>query len=438
MSGITLAGVPEEARVVARHCLLDWFGCALAGSSEPLSEILVRQVAAGSPGDATLVGRAERTAALPAALINGAMSHALDYDDTHWTMNGHPSAPVIPAALALAERDRRNGAALLAAIIAGIEAECRLGWLIGPGHYAAGFHATGTLGAFGAAAASAHLLGLDSDKWRNALGLAGTQAAGLKSGFGTMAKPLHAGRAAENGLLAALLAADGFTANTAIIETSQGFAATHAGEAIDDERLAALGERFFIRETLFKYHASCYLTHAAIDAASQIRNEHGLCPDDIESVEVRGSTGCIGVCDIAAPTTGLEGKFSLRTTAAMALAGDDTSDPASFTDERMRDPELVSVRDRVVFSPQQGLPAMQATVVVQAGGRTLVAEADTGQPAEDLVRQWEKLTAKFFALAVPVIGRDSAQALHEAIQEIDGVASVGDLMPLVHPALTVS
>ncbi len=171
--------------------MLDWFGVALAGLREPLSGILVRELVFGDRGDATLVGHAQRASVLDAALNNGASSHALDFDDTHTLMSGHPSAPVVPAALALAERDGRDGASFLAAFVVGAELECRLGALLNPGHYAAGFHATGTPGTFGAAAAAAHLLALDDGQWRNAIGLAGTQAAGLKSGFGTMAKPLH-------------------------------------------------------------------------------------------------------------------------------------------------------------------------------------------------------------------------------------------------------
>ena len=434
VAGVRLSDVPEAARTVARHCVLDWFGCALAGSAEPLSRILLSEIATRESGDSTLVGRPERATLLTSALINGAMSHALDFDDTHWLMNGHPSVPVLPAVLALAEQEGCDGATFLSAVIAGIEFECRLGALIGGPHYLAGWHATGTLGTFGAAAAVSRLLGLNRDEWCHAIGLAGTQASGLKSGFGTMAKPLHAGRAASNGLLAALLARGGYTGNPAIIETAQGFAATHAGGTIDPDRVAHIGDRFLITETLFKYHASCYLTHAAIEAALRLR-VGGLRVEEIESVQVRGSTTCIGVCDIAEPLTGLQGKFSLRATTAMALLGDDTSDPATFNDQRMRDAGLLSMRDRVTFSPEPG-PATQATVIVRANGGELTASADTGIPASDLDAQWARLSAKFLALAEPIIGRENARALHIAIAGIERAASVRNLVALVRPAVT--
>jgi 2-methylcitrate dehydratase PrpD len=431
VAGITAETLPAAARVVARHCVLDWFGVAIAGSREPLSEMLVAELAGG--GAATLAGRCERAAMLDAALINGAMSHALDFDDTHTTMSGHPSVPVMPAVLALAERDDRSGAAFIAALIAGIEVECRLGALMNPGHYALGFHATGTLGTFGAAAASAHLLGLDEGQWGHALGLAGTQAAGLKSGFGTMAKPLHAGRAAANGLLSAQLAKRGFTGNPEVIETQQGFAVTHGAPEFDAARIEELRGRFLITETLFKYHASCYLTHAAIDASLRLRAESGLRADEIDAVEINGSAACIGVCDIAEPATGLEGKFSLRATTAMALLGDDTSDPASFTDARMGATALLAMRDRVTFLPERGLPSTRASVTVHAGGRALTAESDSGVPASDLDAQWERLTAKFYALASPVVGRARAERLHAAIAGIEEAPSVREIAALSRP-----
>src|SRR5436190_617499 len=161
IADIGAQSMPPAARTVARHSLLDWFGCAIAGSREPLSQVMLREIAPLDAGDATLVGRCERTGMLTAALVNGAMSHALDFDDTHTLMSGHPSVPVVPAVLAVAERDRISGEALISAIVAGVEVECRLGALVNPGHYDAGFHATGTLGAFGAAAAAAQIVGLD-------------------------------------------------------------------------------------------------------------------------------------------------------------------------------------------------------------------------------------------------------------------------------------
>jgi 2-methylcitrate dehydratase PrpD len=432
---IRWAETSEDARETARHCLLDFLGVAVAGSREPLTEILAGEIA-GREGssEAVLIGRKERASRLSAALVNGAAGHALDFDDTHSTMGGHPSAPVIPAILALAESEGAAGREILEALIAGIELECRLGALLGAQHYAMGFHSTGTIGTFGAAAACAHMLRLDEDGWLRALGLAGTQAAGLKSGFGTMAKPLHAGRAASNGLLSALAARRGYTANTAIIETEQGFAVTHGGARPSPEVLDRYAGRWLIRETLFKYHASCYLTHAPIQAAEHIRAEHRLDPKAIDEVEVRVAPSLLGVCNIQAPRTGLEAKFSLRATTAMALLGVDTSNLATFSDSGAADPALVALRDRVRVLPVEKMVPTRATVIVESGGRRFEAEADSGQPSRNLAAQRESLTRKFMALATPMLGRARAQELADAALHADEAAAASDLMRLTHIA----
>ncbi|HVO27673.1 MAG TPA: MmgE/PrpD family protein [Candidatus Margulisiibacteriota bacterium] len=432
--GLRYDAIPEDAREVARHCLLDFLGTTLAGAREPLADILVEQIVrAEGATEAGLIGRRERATRLTAALVNGAAGHALDFDDTHTTMSGHPSVPVLPALLALGETEGAGGRALLAALVAGIELECRLGALLGFGHYAAGFHSTGTVGTFGAAAACAHLLGLDENGWLNALGLAGTQAAGLKSGFGTMAKPLHAGRAASAGLLSAVLARAGFTAQPAVIEVPQGFAATHAGAEPSISALGRYAGRFLIRETLFKYHAACYLTHAAIEAAVQLRDQHGFECETISSVEVHVSPALLGVCNIESPTTGLEGKFSLRATTALALLGEDTGDPATYSDDKMAAPDLMALRDRVHVVPTDELAPTQARVAVESKQQRVEAAADAGLPSADLGRQREQLRRKFLGLATPVLGGSQAARLAAAALSAQEMESIEDLIHLARP-----
>jgi 2-methylcitrate dehydratase PrpD len=437
--GIRYEELPDEALEVARHCLLDYLGVTLAGAREPLTEILVGEVALGEGStQAGLIGRPERATRQTAALVNGAAGHALDFDDTHTGMGGHPTVPVLPALLALVEGSGASGRdvtgrELLAALVAGIELECRLGMLVGAGHYAAGFHATGTLGSFGAAAACAHLLGLDEAGWLSAMGLAGTQAAGLKSGFGTMAKPLHAGRAAAAGLLAATLARAGFTAQPAVLEVAQGFAATHA---CAEPTLAALERQpshLLIRDTLFKYHAACYLTHAAIEAAAELRREHALDPEKITAVEIEVNPVLFGVCNILEPTTGLEGKFSLRATTALALLGEDTRDPATFSDTKLRESGLVALRDRIRVSAGDGFTSTRARVVVESHGERAEATLDTGVPAPDLRVQGERLRAKFALLAEPVLGAPGAKQLADAVGAAQDLELASELVRLACP-----
>jgi 2-methylcitrate dehydratase PrpD len=423
--------LPDDAREVARHCVLDFFGVALAGAREPLADFLVDVVARPENASAaSLVGRSERATAVTAALVNGAAGHALDFDDAHMAMSGHPTVPVLPAVLALAEQGRANGKALLTAFVAGVELECRLALLLGPRHYEVGFHSTGTLGTFGAAAASAHLLGLDEPAWLHAMGLAGTQAAGLKSTFGSMGKPLHAGRAASTGLLSALLAQRGFTAAPNIVEVSQGFAATHAGAADGVASLERVDGRFLIRDTLFKYHAACYLTHAPIEAARTIRARNGVSGDHVDSVVVTVAPALLGVCNIQEPATGLEGKFSLRAATALALLGRDTAELATYSDATMRDPALVRLRDRIRVATDPALATTHARVNVSAAGAHFTADADSGTPASDLSVQRARLRDKFDALATPVLGASRAGELAEAALNADGLPVAARLLEL--------
>jgi 2-methylcitrate dehydratase PrpD len=423
--------LPNDAREVARHCVLDFFGVTLAGAREPLVDFLVDSVAKPENASiASLIGRSERSTAVTAALVNGAAGHALDFDDAHMGMSGHPTVPVLPAVLALAEKTRANGKALLTAFVAGVELECRLGLLLGPRHYDIGFHSTGTLGTFGAAAAAAHLLGLDEPAWLHAMGLAGTQAAGLKSTFGSMGKPLHAGRAASTGLVSALLAQRGFTAAPNVLEVAQGFAATHAGTLGDGASLDRVAGRFLIRDTLFKYHAACYLTHAPIEAARTIRARDRVSSDRVESVEVTVAPALLGVCNIQEPATGLEGKFSLRATTALALLGSDTAELATYSDTTMRDPALVRLRDRIRIVTDPALGTTRARVSVAAAGGRFTADADTGTPAPDLSAQRARLREKFDALATPVLGASRAAELAEAVLHVDELTAAAPLLDL--------
>ena len=423
--------VPDDAREVARHCILDFFGVALAGAREPLVDFLVDVVAKPeSSSAASLVGRSERATAVTAALVNGAAGHALDFDDAHIGMSGHPTVPVLPAVLALAEQRQADGKALLTAFVAGVELECRLGLLLGPRHYEIGFHSTGTLGTFGAAAAAAHLLGLDEAAWLHAMGLAGTQAAGLKSTFGSMGKPLHAGRAASTGLLCALLAQRGFTAAPNVLEVAQGFAATHAGALGDGASLDRVAGRFLIRDTLFKYHAACYLTHAPIEAARTIRARDRVSGDRVESVEVTVAPALLGVCNIQEPATGLEGKFSLRATTALTLLGRDTAELATYSDATMCDPALVQLRDRIRIVTDPALATTRAKVSIEAAGGRFSADADTGTPAADLSSQRDRLREKFDALATPVLGASRAAELAEAVLHLEQLTAAARLLDL--------
>jgi 2-methylcitrate dehydratase PrpD len=414
-AGLKYSDLPDEIVLVAKQCLIDWYAVTIAGSGEELVEILSAELAGGANDGASLIGRSGRAALLDAVVINGAASHALDFDDVNMNMHGHPTVAVAAAVLALAEVTGASGEDIITAFVAGYEAECRIGALVGRSHYQAGFHATATIGTFGAAAGSARLLGLNAEQTAVALGIAGTQAAGLKSMFGTMCKPLHAGKAAANGLLAARLAGRGFTANSEVLETAQGFTATQATKFRPEKALQRPPAGFHIRDNLFKYHAACYLTHSSIDALQTLRRETPFIVDDIEEVAIVVDDGHLSVCNIEEPASGLETKFSLRHTAAFALAGEDTSAMEVYSDENASRADLVALRRKVTIRSENRPGTLADVEVTLSDGRHLAASVDVGVPAEDVVEQGRRIDGKFLALAGPRLGDDAPlllDALH--------------------------
>jgi 2-methylcitrate dehydratase PrpD len=419
-----------RALVWARHALLDWLGVTIAGAREPLS-ILLRDELAQGGGPCTLIGAGTGAELHNAALINGAAGHALDYDDVAREMEGHPTSPVAPAVIALAEHIGAGGAALLDALVVGVEVENALGLMTRGAHYAAGFHATGTIGSLGAAMACARLIGLDTAQTAAALGIAASQAAALKCNFGTMVKPFHAGKAAANGLMAARLAARGFTASPDAIEAPQGFMATQSPNFQAAPFRPDPAAPFWIERTLFKYHAACYSTHAAIDAVGRLRRDHGLSLADFAAMTLTVNPRHLNVCNILEPRTGLQMKFSLRHLATMSLDGSDTRALATYSDANANDPRYVAARRKVSVVAEPGRDRMVTRIeIALTDGRRLVAEADVGQPASDLAGQWQRLAGKFASVAEPVIGPDRAARIIAAIVAIEQADDIHALMAL--------
>jgi 2-methylcitrate dehydratase PrpD len=441
-SGLSYEALPAPVRAVARQCVLDYYGVALAGADDPLVHILLDEVQeAGGAEQAGIIGHAGRLPMLSAALVNGAAGHALDYDDVNLAMPGHSSVAILPGLLALAEQRKSSGREVIAAFAAGYETACRIGAALRPGHYDRGFHATGTVGCFGAAAACARLLGLDDAATARALGIAGTQASGLKSQFGTMCKPFHAGKASQSGLLAARLAARGFSSRPDLVECEQGFALTHGLDFAPAAALADPPGGFHMLANLFKYHAACYLTHGPIECARLVREqavreqEPAIRPEHIVRITLKLDRSCDRVCNIAAPNDGLESKFSLRQTVAMALAGVDTASLGAYSAATASDPVLVALRDKLMLDFQDGWPQAAAEIAVTlVDGRVLRADHDAGVPSADIAGQGERLVAKFAALAMPVLGAARTRELQAAILGLDALADAGTLARLAAAA----
>jgi 2-methylcitrate dehydratase PrpD len=420
-----LDDMPPEVITIAGQCVLDWFACALAGAREPVVSILLD--ALGSPeGAATVLGTGRRLPIREATLVNGTAGHALDYDDASTLMGGHPTVPVLPAILALGEELHAPGADILAALVTGIEMESRVGAAIGPVPYARGWHMTSTLGVLGAAAAVARLLGLATAEAVNALGIAASQASGLKANFGTMTKPFHAGHAAERGLLAALLAARGMTAAEDALGSNQGLARALGSTNLNTAALE--GDGWLVPQVLFKYHAACYLSHAAIESASSLRP--GVQVDRIDKITISVSPGVLDVCAIPQPGTGLEAKFSLAAVVAFALVGLDTSATSTYSESNLLRPEVRRLISLAQVTPDPSLRTTVAAVAIEAGGESRHAEWDTGRPELDLDKQGRKLRSKFHGLVDPLLGTAGASDLAEAIASLGQTDDVGKVLKL--------
>lgn len=381
-------GTTLQTRVVTSLSVLDWIAVGRAGVDEPVSKT-VRDLVLGEEGAAQAHLFGGGAAPLRGvALVNGTVSHALDYDDTHFAHIGHPSVAILPAALALSEWDDRILVDFLEAALVGMEVSIRIGLWLGRDHYQAGFHQTATAGAFGAAVAAGRILGFDSDQMQKTLGLTATRAAGLKTQFGTMGKPYNAGLAASAGVEAALLIAKGFEPNLNALEGQYGFGATHNGASDMQNALAGLGHEWLFETVSHKFHACCHGLHAALEAARDL----DIAEPEVAEIKIKTHPRWMNVCNQMSPTTGLGAKFSYRTVIAMQALGYDTALPGSYSEKVCADPRLISLRDRISVEADETLSETQAHLtLLRRDGARLEATHDLMAPMtlsdrEDRVR----------------------------------------------------
>jgi 2-methylcitrate dehydratase PrpD len=422
------ADVPESARKEAVRSIVNYVGCALGGAHTDTVDCAIHALAPFSgPPQAGVFGRSQRFDLLHAALFNGISSHVLDYDDTQLATLIHQAAPVASALFPLAETKQLSGSALLHAFILGVEVECRIGKAVYPAHYDAGWHITGTAGVFGAAAAAGKVIGLTPRQLTWALGIAATQSSGLREMFGTMCKSLHPGRAAQNGLTAAFLAASGFTSTEQGIEGKRSFAYVMSSERDFSAITRGLGETFEISEDSYKPFACGVVVHPVIDACLQLRQEHGLTAEMIESINLQVHPLVLELTGNKKPQTGLEGKFSVYHSAAVAIIQNAAS-PSEYTDALVRDPAVVALRDRVraTASPMISEEQARVTILLRGGGRfekfVEHAVGSLKNPMSDA-----QLDQKFQRLAESSLSRPEAARLLElcrSIQSLDDAARI--------------
>jgi len=394
------SSVPEAINHEAKRALLNWAGCALGGCRDESVDSALAALSefAGRP-QATLLGRSERTDILNAAALNALSSNILDFDDTHLRTVIHPTVPVAAAALALAERSRATGAQLVHAFILGVEVECRVGNAISPEHFNAGWHITSTCGIFGAAAACAKLLGLDAKRTEWTFGIAASQAAGTTDEHGSMTKSWNIANAARNGLVAALLAAKGFTSTREALEGERGFARVFAQRHDLDEIVRGLGETWELAQNTYKPYPCGIVAHPVIDACLALRDEACVAPDALERIELRVHPLVRMLMGNATPRTGLEAKLSVQHCAAAALVRGEVG-VREFTDACVNDPRVVALRRRVALIEDPTLPkdAAGATLSV-SGGSTLDRYVPHATGSLERPMSDEALDRKFVSLA---------------------------------------
>jgi len=428
LAELQAVSIPISAYTMARFSLFDWLTVARAGADQPLAKIIRDFIAEeGGRPVATVVGLPSQVPPRAAALANGAISHALDYDDTHFAHVGHPSVAVLPAALALAEANAVSARTALEAFLIGAEASIRIGMVLGRPHYERGFHQTATAGAFGATVAAARILGLSREVTRQALSLVATRASGLKSQFGSMGKPFNAGLAAANGVEAALLAKRGFVSCDDGVGGAQGFIDAHAEEVFETQAWAAPAGAFLFEDIKHKLHACCHGLHATIEALGAARARLRLDPKLVARLDIRVNPRWLRVCDIKAPRTGLEAKFSYAMTAAMVLAGIDTAAEGVYTDALCADPEVVDFGPRVHVAGDGTLSDTAAQIVL------LLSDGSTIKEAHDLAARTsaDALERGLRTKSRALLGEAAAARLWSGVEQLDTV-SARDLARLLN------
>ena len=440
--------IPKEVVHLTRGFILDGLGVALAGSTDECSRIVQAQIRQmKGKGESSIVGTALAAPAAKAALANGVAGHAMDYDDTQLSTSKeavyglltHPTTPVLAAALAVGEEEKITGEELVLAYLLGVEVECRIADAINPRHYQDGFHSTATMGGIGAAMAVGKILRLKEEPLIRTLGIAASMASGLRENFGTMTKPLHAGRAAENGVTAAMLARDGFTAAANILEARRGFFNAMAGGCDDSKITGRLGSPYFMKEPgiSIKPYPSGSLSHPAQDLILDLVKQHNLGAHDIDHIDVGTNSNVPNALIYPVPKTALEGKFSIPFCMAIAVL-ERKAGIAQFQDPKVRDKKVVDLMKRVTLYVDDeleklGYDQVRSRIRIRLKNlRVIEGRYDVARGHPDKPMSWAELGDKFRDCAGLVLADKDAET---AIQLVARIEELKSLNPLFH-ALT--
>jgi 2-methylcitrate dehydratase PrpD len=435
--------ISEDVVRRARGFILDGLGVALAGSTDECSRIVQAQIRQmGGKAEASILGTSLFAPAPKAALANGVAGHAMDYDDTQLSTSKeavyglltHPTTPVLAALLAVGEKAKISGEEFVLAYIVGVEVECRIADAINPRHYQSGFHSTATMGGLGAAMAVGKVLRFKEEQLLCTLGIAASMASGLRENFGTMTKPLHAGRAAENGVSSAWLARDGFTAATNILEARRGFFNAMAGGYDESKISGRLGAPFFMQEPgiSIKPYPSGSLSHPAQDLILDLVRQHDLTAADIEHIEVGTNSNVPNALIYPMPKTALEGKFSIPFCMAIAVL-ERKAGIAQFQERRVRDKKVIELMKRVTLYvddelEQLGYDQVRSRIRIKLkNGRVIEGRYDVARGHPEKPMSWAELGDKFRDCADLVLLRQNAEEAIQLIARIEQLKSLGPL-----------
>ena len=404
----------DEMKFFTKMSILDWCGVAYAAKKEPVSRIVSEMVMEEKGvNQATVISSGHRVSSRGAALANGATGHALDYDDTHFLFVGHPTSSALPTALALGEELNSSIEDILLAYMAGVEVSTRIGHILGYPHYNAGFHQTATSGSFGSTIVASKLLGLSEDQTINALGLVSTRASGIKSQFGTMGKPFHAGMAASNGIEAAKLSKLGFISRDDGIECEQGFFQTHGwNKEIPPRAIEGLGAEFLFPEIKYKFHACCHGLHSFLEALDELKQVNNFNPETIEKIEIETNPSWLKVCNIEKPKTGLESKFSYKLTAAMSIFGKDTSSLDTYDDTICFNDKMNEIRDKVKVIPNENLTNTQSVISIKDGSSEINNKHDLSDNIEKNI-----LETKIVSKSASLLSKAKSEQIEKILNE---------------------
>lgn len=426
-------GWDEAVEHEAHRTFLNWVGCAVGAARHDSAEAALAAVAMLEPSpQASVLGRADKVDMASAALVNGITSHTFDFDDTHLRTIIHPAGPVASAVLALAECQGLGGRAVIDALVLGIDVSCRVGNCIYPDHYDRGWHITGSTGMLGAAAGCARLLQLDERQAAMAIGIAASQPIGLREQFGTMTKPFHPGGAARAGLMAALLARNGFTASERALEAPRGLIQVYSDKRDWNEITGELGKRFEISTNTYKPFACGIVIHPTIDAATQLR-ARGVRPEDIERVELKVHSLVLELTGRKEPQDGLQGKFSVYHGFAAGLVFGRAGE-GEYEDEVVAREDVVALRRKVVATVDDRIAEESAdvTAILKDGRREHVfvrhAIGSLERPMTDA-----DLERKFHSLADAVIGEARASRLADACRDVANFEDMRKFTELARP-----